>query len=98
MYDKDLHGPSAPRPCPPVADALAAWALGEVVFRALRTHESNLAIQTHVDSAALRALQEIQDVLNDLTLDDPDCFFRIEAVLDVFFRYHLPTVRHSECD
>ena len=45
--------------------------------------------------AASRALRNIQEILADVTLDDPECFHRIEAIvslLDIRLRNALPAV------
>ena len=33
--------------------------------------------------AASRALRSIQEILADVTLDDPECFHRIEAIVSL---------------
>lgn len=37
-----------------------------------------------VESAAYRALSQIQEILKDDSLADPECFYKIEAILRVF--------------
>lgn len=39
-----------------------------------------------VDSAAYCALLKIQRILKDDTLEDPECFYRIEAIVHEFER------------
>lgn len=41
-------------------------------------------IQTMAESACCKALREIRGILNDDTLDDRECFARIEQVVSVF--------------
>ena len=51
-----------------------------------------------VDSAAVSLIKEIQGILDDLTLDDPECFLRIDAIVRTFHKYDLPTSRHWEVE
>ena len=39
-----------------------------------------------LEGKCYRALKEIQAVLNDDTLDDPECFMRIEQIVEIFER------------
>lgn len=40
--------------------------------------------QDIINSAAYRALSQIQEILKDDSLADPECFYKIEAILRVF--------------
>ena len=48
-----------------------------------------------VDSEAVRVLSEIKQVLDDPSLDDPECFYRIDSIVDVFYRAGLSIRRHE---
>lgn len=50
------------------------------------------------DSEAVRILTEIKEVLDDRSLDDPACFYRIDAIVSAFARAGLTTRRHEECE
>lgn len=51
-----------------------------------------------VDSEAVRVLSEIKAALDDPDLDDPECFYRIDAIVSAFYRAGLSTRRHEECE
>lgn len=48
-----------------------------------------------INREALSLLGEIKAVLDDGTLDDPQCFRRIEVLVDAFHAHGLPTNRHD---
>lgn len=51
-----------------------------------------------VAADALLLLKEIQSILNDDTCDDPECFYRIDAIVTAFHRAGLVTDRHWEAE
>lgn len=51
-----------------------------------------------VDSEAVRVLSEIKRILDDPSLEDPAYFYRIDAIVDEFYRTGLSTRRHRECE
>lgn len=78
-----------------VVDELWVRAVAQEMLRfAKSTGEETLA--RGVDSEAVRILTEIKGVLDDPELDDPECFLRIDAIVDVFYRAGLSTRRHIE--
>lgn len=80
----------------PIAEELYVQSLGWEVLRYLKREEGALLnLYREVDSKALRVLEDIQRVLNDDTLDDPDCFNRIEAIVKTFFAHEVSTSRHD---
>ncbi len=87
MSDMPLSEPS-------VAEELCAKALGQEMLRFARAYRTRDLIQD-VNSRAISLLTEIQRILNDPALDDPDCFHRIDAIADAFHRYGLSTSRHD---
>jgi len=52
-----------------------------------------LALKT--ESKAFQILKEIRRVLNDDTLDDLECFHRIEAIVNVMEESGIQTTRHD---
>ena len=46
----------------------------------------------------MRVLSEIKQVLDDPSLDDPECFYRIDSIVDVFYQAGLSTRRHEGCE
>ncbi len=51
-----------------------------------------------MESAAMELIEQIRDILNDNTLADPECFYRIEALVDAFADAGLYTTRHQELE
>jgi len=77
-------------------DELFARALGWKVLMYLKIHEDQLLeLRKEIDSDALRVLKQIQSILDDDTLDDPECFERIESIVKVFYANNISTSRHD---
>lgn len=51
-----------------------------------------------VDSDAVALIKEIKAILDDTTLDDPECFFRIDSIVMAFYNHNLNTNRHWELE
>ncbi len=47
------------------------------------------------ESEAVKLIAEIQGILNDEALEDPECFRRIDAIVDAFHDRGIPTDRHD---
>lgn len=68
--------------------------IGAVVLEYVKNCEPQcLPLKLH--SGAVTILTEIQEVLDDETLDDPACFQKIEAIVSVFHDHGLYTSRHD---
>ena len=53
-------------------------------------------IKSGIEAQCFRILQEIQAVVRDTTLNDPQCFEKIEQIVTVFEKYALDAgVRHD---
>lgn len=78
-------------------DELWAKVIAQEMLRCTR-HTGHQIMAGHVDSEAVRILSEIKKVLDNKSLDDPECFDRIEAIVNIFFRAGLSTRRHEECE
>ena len=48
-----------------------------------------------VDGEMMKILLEIIEILEDKTLDDPTCFKRIDAIVDVFQKRYFNITRHD---
>ena len=82
---------------PTIEERLYAQELGWEVLRCAK--ELNVQeLARKVDSEAIALIKEIKTILDDRTLDDPDCFLRIDAIVRVFHKYDLPTDRHWELE
>lgn len=79
---------------PTVSEELYARALGWEMLKFARAYgEHDLA--RHLDTEATSVLGRIQTILDDDTLDAPQCFQRIEAIVDAFHAAGLSTRRHD---
>lgn len=77
-----------------VPDHLWAQAVGEKLLEAAKSQDW----QPTVDSFAVQLLEDIQAILDDPSLDDYDCFIRIEEILAVWNRAGLRSIRHREVE
>ena len=73
------------------SEALLAQAVGREVLKCIRPER----LAASANSDAVQVLDQIQSILDDDSLDDPECFQKIEAIVAAFHRYGLPTARHD---
>ena len=73
------------------SEDMIAMAIGRTAMLSLDSH---LLIEA-VNSAAMDLLAEIQDILNDHLLDDPECFEKIDALVSAFHRRGIEVYRHD---
>ena len=66
----------------PTVKQIYAKAIGELALSYFE--RQGLPTAEVAESRATALLSQIRDILNDETLDDPDCFRRIEAVVELF--------------
>jgi len=77
-------------------DELYVQKLGWEVLRYLKSNEDQLReLRQEVNHDALQVLEKIQCILDDDTLDDPECFERIESIVKVFYANNISTSRHD---
>lgn len=62
-------------------EELAAKAIGLEAMRYLKQTETIRKIARETEKHAIETLEEIRRVLNDDSVDDPECFQRIEAII-----------------
>ncbi len=74
---------------------LCAHTIGEHVMSYMEDYDFP-ALAQRVDSDAVKLVAEVKAILDDRTLDDPECFERIEAIIDAFYTHGLWTTRHDE--
>ena len=60
--------------------AVPLWAVWDFV-----SHLTPAQLLAAMDSAALETLRAIRDILEDDTLEDPECVQRIDAILSAFY-------------
>lgn len=76
---------------------LYAKAVGELILNYWeKIFPADIFQQTESD--ALSLIVEIKNILDDESLSDPECFYRIDAIVTAFHRAGIPTTRHWETD
>lgn len=77
--------------------ALYAKALGDLILR----YEERLspdAVIKQMESNALSLLEEIRAILTDDTLSDPECFYKIDAMVMDFYQVGDPLDSRWQAD
>lgn len=82
---------------PSLVDEMWVRAMAQEMQRFLKGMAPE-AVRIKVDSEAVRILSEIKKVLDDKSLDDSECFCRVNAIVDIFYQAGLSTRRHEECE
>ena len=67
-----------------VDQGICCAALGGVVWDFM-SHLTPAQLLAAMDSAALETLRAIRDILEDDTLEDPECVQRIDAIFSAFY-------------
>lgn len=80
-----------------ILDGLLAKALAQEILRHIDVVKSETLIE-RVDCNLIALLDEIKTILDDPDLNDAECFFRIDAIVDAFHEAGLFTRRHCEVD
>lgn len=76
-------------------EELAAEAIGLEAMRYLKQTETMRRIARETEKRAIEALEEIRRVLDDSSLEDPECFHRIEAILTLLENQGITSSRHD---
>ncbi len=74
---------------------LAAQAIGEAVMDYLEENMTYERLFQEAEHRALKALEDIREALDDEFLDDPECFSRIEAIINALENHGIYTSRHD---
>lgn len=69
--------------------------LAAEAMRYLKQTETIRRIAQETEKKAIEVLEEIRRVLNDDSLEDPECFQRIEAILTALENAGIFTSRHD---
>ncbi|MBD5119438.1 MAG: hypothetical protein HDT37_10115 [Clostridiales bacterium] len=78
-----------------ITEELFANLIGKSVLQYCKTQHILDETAQQVESGALAVLAQVKEALNDETLDDPECFRRIEAIVEAFHGNGLSTSRHD---
>lgn len=81
----------------PVMKQLCEKTIGELVVRYLDTISEG-EIASLAERGAVDLVCQISEVLDDLTLDDTECFQHIDSIVSAFHHAGLSTQRHRECE
>lgn len=75
-----------------IEKSMAAQAIGMEVIRYLESKGSPIP---ETESGAVKTLEEIRRIVDDVSLSDEECFRRIEAIIRVLAQNGIHTVRHD---
>ena len=61
------------------------WAetLAEVILDHLR-YDDRPTLKQHIEGVCYKTLEKIRDIIRDDSLDDPECFMKIEEIICAF--------------
>lgn len=68
--------------------------IGAAVLEYMKNYEPQ-RLQSKMNQDALQLLEQIREILDDNSLDDPACFQKIEAITAAYRQSGIPTVRHD---
>jgi hypothetical protein len=78
-----------------IEEELFAQAMGEIALQYLKQEEILENLLQKMESEALQTLREIKTVLDDSSIEDPECFLRVDALVETFHAHGLKTTRHD---
>lgn len=68
--------------------------IGAAVIEYMKNYEPQRLL-LELNSEAVGILHEIQTILDDETLNDPECFYKIDAIVSAFHAHGIDTSRHD---
>ncbi len=78
-----------------IEEEFAAQAIGMEALKYLKETWTPETLALKAENRALKALEDIRRALDDDALDDPACFHRIQAILDVLEKNDIYSTRHD---
>ena len=78
-----------------IAEELVAHDVGLAVLEYLSDRWTPDRLAQEAENRALKVLEDIRRILDDKDLEDPECFRRIEAIVNVLEENGIRTTRHS---
>ncbi len=76
-------------------DELLVHAIGIVILQHMKKDEVLREILAMAETEAMQILDEIRQTLEDDTLEDPECFRRIKAILRILEKRGIGSLRHD---
>lgn len=80
---------------PTILEEIFAQTIGRDVLQYCNDQRVLEKAAQNVESVALSVLAQIKTILDDNTLDDPECFQRIEAIINALHAQGVSTSRHD---
>lgn len=77
-----------------IPEIIWARVIGQEVLKFIKDSDPE-KLDRRINCEALILLERIRSILDDDILDDPECFRRIEAIVDAFDASGIPTARHD---
>lgn len=78
-----------------IQEELAAQAIGTEALEYLKQTWTPERLAQETEKCAVNTLDDILRALEDDTLEDPECFYRIEAILKALEKNRIYTSRHD---
>lgn len=78
-----------------ILDGMFAKALAQEILQYIDLVDHEVLAE-RVNRNAIELLERIKDILDDPDLNDAECFYRIDAIVDAFHEAGLSTGRHEE--
>ena len=76
-------------------DEFFSYSIGREALRYLNSEENLSRLIQNAELDALRVLDQIKRILDNEALNDPECFQKIEAIVEIFHKKGLSTFRHD---
>lgn len=83
--------------CSDAHNTLYRQALGALMLKAGRAAQEE-EIDRLAECSAVEILERIRKILNDESLNDPECFLKIDSIVSLFHENYMDTDRHIEYD
>lgn len=77
-----------------ISKGLYANIIGELAIMYLESLQAD-ELLSKVESQALALIAEIKTILDDDCTGDPECFYRIEKLVEAFYERGIQTTRHD---
>lgn len=79
---------------PSALDELLSFSLGSILLERFQEDELLAAAIARAQTEALKTLEDIRLILNS-SLEDPECFDRIELIVEAMENHKIPIYRHD---
>lgn len=80
-----------------IAEEFYSRIIGKEIMDWAREYAPHL-LTAKAENETIAIIKKIKSILDDETLDDSDCYLRIDEIISAFCQTGLPTMRHWESD